>query len=250
MPGRRPIIGSRPKRIFVPGKRRNSSMMSASHRKSGSREALVRRLPDRSSGGRTSHSKICDFIATARLQIAIRKLTRNSLEHFGVRREFFHEHQQTLDRFLWFVTGETATDEVDFLQFPRLQQQFFAPRAGEENIDSRINPLIADFPVKHHFHISGAFKFLKDEFVHATPGFYQRGGYDGERSSFFGVTRRCENFAWNFHRASVDATTHGATAASHRIIECASRARDRVEQDEYVFAGFDEPFGALEAGKH
>jgi hypothetical protein len=52
--------GSKPKRSFVPGTRRKSSMMSASHRKRDSREALVRWLRDRSSAGRTSHSGTFD----------------------------------------------------------------------------------------------------------------------------------------------------------------------------------------------
>src|SRR5207302_9575090 len=30
------------------------------------------------------------------------------LEHFGVRRKFFDEHQQTLNLFLWFITGQSA----------------------------------------------------------------------------------------------------------------------------------------------
>src|SRR5438128_4059008 len=38
-PGTSPMSGSRPKRNFVPGKRRNSSMISASHLKNGSSEA-------------------------------------------------------------------------------------------------------------------------------------------------------------------------------------------------------------------
>src|SRR5882757_8400742 len=33
---------------------------------------------------------------------------------------------------------------------------------------------------------------------------------------------------------------------AHGIIEGASRARDGVEQDKYMFARFDQPFGALD----
>jgi hypothetical protein len=62
-------------------------------------------------------------------------LTGNALKHFRVGREFLHEHQQALDRLIRFVTGEAATNQINFFQFPRLQQQFFAPCAGEENID-------------------------------------------------------------------------------------------------------------------
>src|ERR1700756_439846 len=77
--------------------------------------------------------------------------TRNILEHLSVGREFFHEHQETLDGFLRFVPGETASDEIDFLQFPRLQQQFFAARSGQKDVDRWINALVANFSVKHHF---------------------------------------------------------------------------------------------------
>src|SRR4029077_20053097 len=68
-------------------------------------------------------------------------LPRNAFEHFGVGGEFFHEHQQTLNCFTWFVTGETAPNQIDLFQLPRLQKQFFAPGAGKENIDRRINAL-------------------------------------------------------------------------------------------------------------
>src|SRR5207302_5503805 len=41
--------------------------------------------------------------------------TGDFFEHLRVRREFFHEHQETLDRFLRFMTGEAAADKIDFL---------------------------------------------------------------------------------------------------------------------------------------
>src|SRR5437667_1268801 len=95
----------------------------------------------------------------------------NAFEHFSVRREFFHEHQQTLNGFLWFVTGQTAPDEIDLLKLPRLQQQLFATRAGEKNVDRRINALVANLSIEHHFHVPGAFELLKDQLVHAAAGF-------------------------------------------------------------------------------
>ncbi len=74
-----------------------------------------------------AQDEFCDgLVATSlrhvvrKLQIAMRKLTGDSLEHFGVRREFFHEHQKTLDRFLRFVTSEATADKIDFLQLPWL----------------------------------------------------------------------------------------------------------------------------------
>src|SRR5205823_6927682 len=43
-------------------------------------------------------------------------LPRNALEHFGVGRKFFYEHQETLDCFTWFVTGETTANQIDLFQ--------------------------------------------------------------------------------------------------------------------------------------
>jgi hypothetical protein len=144
------------------------------------------------------------------------------------------------------VTSKTAPDEIDFLQFPRLQQQFFAARSRQEDVDGRINPLVADFSVEDHFHVSGAFELLKDQLIHAAAGFNQRSGDNGERTSFFGVPRCGENFPRNFHCARIDTTAHRPAAAAHCVVERTSRARDGIEQDEHMLARFDESFGAFD----
>src|SRR5260370_37416581 len=87
----------------------------------------------------------------------------NALEHFSIRWEFFYKHQETLNGFLWFVTGQTAPDKINFLQFPRLQQQLFAARPRQKDVDRRTNSLVADVSVQHNFHVSRAFKILKDQ---------------------------------------------------------------------------------------
>src|SRR6266513_5072589 len=97
----------------------------------------------------------------------------NAFQHFSVRREFFHEHQKTLNGFLRFVTGEAAPDEIDLFQFPRLQQEFFAARSGQKDVNGRINALIADFSVQDHFHVARTFELLKNQLVHTASGFDQ-----------------------------------------------------------------------------
>src|SRR5947199_8396253 len=161
------MSGSRPKRKFVPGTRMISSMMSASHLKIGSR---LRRFCF-SSGGRTSQStsrifdsrfSIFDCMTDDDFPIENRRskfespLARNPLQHLLVGRKFFHEHEKTLDRFAGFVARETAADQIDLLQFPRLEEQFLAPSAGEENIHRRVNALIADLAIEDHLHVAGA----------------------------------------------------------------------------------------------
>src|SRR4029450_10625187 len=140
---------------------------------------------------------------------------RNALEHFSVGGEFFHKHQQPLNSFFWFVSGQAAPNEIDFLQFPRLQEQLFTPRAREKYIHRRIDSLVADFPVEHHFHVSGALELLKDQFVHATAGFDQCCRDNRKRTGFLCVTRGCKDFARNFHGARIDAATPCATSTAH-----------------------------------
>src|SRR5436305_7173060 len=105
-----------------------------------------------------------------------RSSTRNALEHLSVGREFFHEHQETLNGFLRFVTSQAAPDEIDLFQFPRLQQEFFTACSGQKDVNGRINALIAAFSVQDHFHVPGPFELLKDQFIHTAAGFDQRRG--------------------------------------------------------------------------
>src|SRR5260370_6319605 len=167
--GTKSISGLRPKRNFVPGARNKPSMMMASHLNSGSSDLRFCFF----SGGRISQSTSrAGEGFRSRLTISVRAgLSGNSLQHLSVGWEFFHEHEQTLNRFLRFVSGEPPTDKIDFLQLPWLQEQLFAARPGEENINSRINALVADFAIEHHLHISRAVEFLKDQFIHAAAGF-------------------------------------------------------------------------------
>ena len=144
------------------------------------------------------------------------------------------------------MPGEAATDEINFLQLPRLQQQLLAPRAGEEDIDCGINALVADLAIEHQLHVSRAFELLENQLVHAAAGFDQSGRHNRERARFFRVARRRENLARNFHRARVNAATHGAAAAAGRVVKRARGAGDGIEQNEDVLPGFDQALGALD----
>jgi len=56
-----------------------------------------------------------------------------------VGRKPFHEHHQTLNRFLRLVTGQTAADEIDFLQLLRFEQQFLPACRGQKDVDRAQN---------------------------------------------------------------------------------------------------------------
>src|SRR5205807_1041456 len=119
---------------------------------------------------------------SARLGMTVGTLTRKAFQYLLVGREFFHEHEQTLDRFSWFVPREPAPDQIDFLELPRLHEQLFAARAGKENVHRRVNALIADLTVEYHLHVPGPFEFLEDQFIHPAARFDQRRRHDRERA--------------------------------------------------------------------
>lgn len=98
-------------------------------------------------------------------------LTRNFLQHLGIGWELLHEHEQTLYGFVRFVASKASSDEVDFLQFPLLEQQLFATGTGKEDVHSGINAQVADLAIEHQLHVTGAFEFLKNQFIHSAAGF-------------------------------------------------------------------------------
>ena len=55
-----------------------------------------------------------------------------------------------------------------------------------------------------------------------------------------------KSLARNFHRARIDTAAHRAAAAARRVVKGARRARDRVEQNKDILAGFDQALGALD----
>src|SRR5207248_8356432 len=114
------------------------------------------------------------------------------------------------------MPGKAASNQIDFLQLPRLQKQFFSSRSRKENVDRRIDPLIADLAIEHHLHVPGALEFLENQFVHSAAGFDQGGSHDRERSGLLGVARRSEDFSRNLYRASIDTAANGSNATGHR----------------------------------
>src|SRR6476619_1576167 len=121
-------------------------------------------------------------------------LARNALQHLLVGREFLHEREQPLNGFTRLVAGQTATNQVNLLELPRLEEQFLAPRSRKENVHRGINALITDLAIEDHLHVTGAFELLENQLVHSAPSFDQGRGHDGERFVFYRFARRREKF--------------------------------------------------------
>src|SRR5258707_794952 len=121
---------------------------------------------------------------------------RNTGEHLRVRREFLHEEEQSLDGLDRLVPGETAADDVDLVQVSLRKQKLLPTRAALEDIDGRVDAQVADLAIEDELHVAGALELEKDELIHTAAGLNERGGDNGKRTRFLGVTCGGENLAW------------------------------------------------------
>ena len=116
-----------------------------------------------------------------------------------------------------------------------------------ENVDRRVDALVADLAVEDDFHVSGAFELLENQLVHAAIRLNEGGRHDGERAGFLGVAGGGEEFAGNFQSAGVDAAGHGASTAALGIVERTADAGEGVHEHEDILAHFHQALGALHA---
>jgi len=109
-------------------------MMSASHRKRDSREALVRWLRDRSSGGRTSHSgsfdcrsPILDCTSFPRFSIE----SRQSKSSKNIGREYSSAVQRRWGamRLIEFDLAQRAEMQLSVQRIPKVWGEFFSKSA-------------------------------------------------------------------------------------------------------------------------
>src|SRR5690349_3839881 len=98
------------------------------------------------------------------------KLAGYAGAHQRVGREFLHEEEQALDGFNGLVAGEAAADDADLVQVGLGQKQFFAAGPTLEDIDGRVDALVADLAIEDELHVAGALELLEDELIHAAVG--------------------------------------------------------------------------------
>src|SRR6266496_3876718 len=67
-------------------------------------------------------------------------------------------------------------------------------------------------------HVSSAFEFFENYFVHAAPGFDQRGGENGKAAAFFNIARRAEEFFGFDKCLRLDAARHDSAFAWLQIV--------------------------------
>jgi len=141
---------------------------------------------------------------------------------------------------------EVAAETVDFIEGDFADEEFFLAGAGLLNVDGGPDAPVGELTIKDKLHVTGAFEFLEDDFVHAAAGVDQGGGKDGERAAFFGVAGAAEDLFGQLQGTDIDAAAHGAAAGADPTVEGPAKAGDGVEQDDDVVAELHLPFDAFE----
>ena len=95
-------------------------------------------------------------------------------------------------------------------------------------------------------HVARALELLVDHVVHAAAGIDQAGGDDGQAAAFFDVARRAKEALGRIQGRRVETAGQRAAAGRHDQVVGARQARDAVQQDDDVAAGFDQPLGAFQ----
>ena len=70
------------------------------------------------------------------------------------------------------------------LPFFGMIKQVLAPRAGLQNVDRRIEPLLDQRTIEMQLHVPGAFEFFEDHFVHAAAGIDQSRRQNRQAAAF------------------------------------------------------------------
>ena len=89
----------------------------------------------------------------------------HGIEKFVIRLGLTKLVEKEFDRVLGTHRIEDAAQNVHFLQVIAINQQFFFPRTGFENVDSREDALVGHFAVEDDFRVTRALEFLEDDFV-------------------------------------------------------------------------------------
>src|ERR1019366_4677636 len=138
-------------------------------------------------------------------------------------------------------------------QFPHLgqkftvEEQFFVPRRGAVDVNSRVETPFGQSAVELELHVAGSLELFEDDLIHLRSGLYQRAGENGERSALFDVARRAKELLGRIQGARIDPAGHDAPGGRSCQVVSASEAGDPVEDDDDVTALLDEALGPLDA---
>ncbi len=115
-----------------------------------------------------------------------------------------HVFEEQLHGFdLVHVVDELAQNS-GFLQNFGRQQEFLAACAASVELDGGEDALFIKATIQVDLTVAGAFEFLKDHLVHARARVDQGGGNDGERATFFDLSRSAKKPLGSLQCVGVD----------------------------------------------
>ncbi len=126
------------------------------------------------------------------------------------------------------------------------QEEFLLARAALGEIHRRPDAHVGQFTREDEFHVAGALELLKDEVVHAAAGLDQHRGDDRQAAAVLDLSRRAEHLLGVLQRPNVEAAGHRSPTGTDEIVEGATEAGERIEQDEHVFAELQMALGLLD----
>ena len=117
--------------------------------------------------------------------------------------------------------------------------------AGGIDVDGRENATFRNAAIEAQFHVACSLELFEDGFVHTAVRFHQCGCQDGERATFFNISRRTEELLWWVESTGVDTTRHdAATCRSCKVVRT-RQTSDAIENDDNVFTHFHHALGFL-----
>ena len=87
-----------------------------------------------------------------------------------------------------------------------VHQQVFTTGAGATDIDRWVNTLFCNLAIQNQLHITCAFKFFVDHFVHFRAGINQRGGDNTQAAAMFDISCSTKEALGLFQGVGVDTT--------------------------------------------
>src|ERR1043166_541573 len=132
------------------------------------------------------------------------------------------------------------------LPFFRVIKQILASCHREQWMGRPGKAFLLQRAVEMQLHVSGAFEFFEDQFVHPAAGFGERGREYGEAAAFFDIARASEKFLRLNESFGFDAARHDPALARLQIVIAARKAREAIEQNDDILFHFNEALRALE----
>src|SRR5512133_4186425 len=149
--------------------------------------------------------------------------------------------QEPLHRLYRLQRRERAAEAPHLLDLLRREELLLLAGARRADVDGGEDPALRELAREHDLHVAGALELLEDHLVHPRAGVDERGRDDGERAALLGLARRAEQPLRALERAGVDAAGERAPGGLDLLVVGAREAGDRVEEDDHVAAGLDEP---------